>query len=77
MNPIDHIKNRLIDRILVTENKQLLNAIDTIFGSTKEDGKLSLNTHQIEMLMMSEKDIENGELISEEDLEEEDAEWMD
>ena len=43
----------------------------------KSEEKLILNSHQIEMLMMSENDIEQANLISETDLEKEDAEWMD
>ncbi|HEX9828472.1 MAG TPA: hypothetical protein VGA80_17885 [Flavobacteriaceae bacterium] len=77
MTTLDNIKNRLIDRILVTKNEKLLKAIDTIFNSTQTDEKLSLNSHQIEMLMMSEMDIEQGNLISESDLEKADSEWMD
>ena len=76
MTTLDNIKNRLIDRILVTKNEQLLNAIDTIFDSTQSNEKLALNSHQIEMLLMSENDIEQGNLISETDLEKADIEWM-
>jgi dihydrofolate reductase len=71
------LKNRLIDRILVTNNTELLQAVETIFSSTGSQEKLSLNSYQIEMLKMSDKDIENGDLISESELEREDAEWMD
>ena len=76
MTALENIKNRLIDRILVTKNEQLLNAIDSIFNSTQNDEKLSLNSHQIEMLMMSENDIEQGNLISESDLKKADSKWM-
>jgi len=76
MTALENIKNRLIDRILVTKNEQLLNAIDSIFNSTQTDDKLSLNSHQIEMLMMSENDIEQGNLISESDLKKSDSKWM-
>jgi dihydrofolate reductase len=76
MTALENIKNRLIDRILVTKNEQLLNAIDSIFNSTQTDEKLSLNSHQIEMLMMSENDIEQGNLISESDLKKSDSKWM-
>lgn len=76
MTALENIKNRLIDRILVTKNEQLLNAIDSIFNSTQTDEKLSLNSHQIEMLMMSENDIEKGNLISESDLKKVDSKWM-
>jgi len=77
MTPLENIKNRLIDRILVTNNEQLLNAIDTIMSSAKIDETLVLNSFQREMLQMSESDIANGKLISEEDLRKTDSEWMD
>ena len=76
MTALDNIKNRLIDRILVTQNEKLLTAIDNIFDSTDLNEKLKLNSEQIEMLFMSEYDIEKGNLISEADLKELDSEWM-
>lgn len=76
MAKLENIKNRLIDRIMVTKNEQLLSAIDSILNSTQTDEKLALDTHQIEMLLMSENDIEEGNIISESDLEKEDREWM-
>ncbi|WP_298528414.1 hypothetical protein [uncultured Christiangramia sp.] len=76
MTTLDNIKNRLIDRILVTKNEQLLKAIDTIFNATQKEEKLTLNSHQIEMLMMSENDIEKENLISESDLKRADSKWM-
>lgn len=76
MNTLDIVKNRLIDRIMVTNNERLLSAIDGIFDSTLPEEKLGLNSYQIEMLQMSENDIEQGNLISEADLAKEDSQWM-
>ncbi|MGQ1948616.1 hypothetical protein ACT3CD_16100 [Geofilum sp. OHC36d9] len=76
MKTIDIVKNRLIDRIMVTNNEQLLTAIENILSSTQTDDKLTLDSHQIEMLMMSERDIQQGALISESDLKEEDSKWI-
>ena len=76
MTTLDKIKNRLIDRILVTQNEKLLTAIDNIFDSTDLNEKLKLNSEQIEMLFMSEHDIGKGNLISEADLKKSDSEWM-
>ena len=76
MNTLDIVKNKLIDRIMTTNNEQLLSAIDGIFESTQAEEKLSLNSYQIEMLQMSETDIEQGNLISEADLAKEDSQWM-
>ena len=77
MKTIDILKNRLIDRIMVTNNEQLLNAIDSIFSSTQAEDKLTLNSQQIEMLLMSENDIKQGNLISENELKNADSKWMD
>jgi len=77
MKTLDKIKNRLIDRILMTKNEKLLSAIENLFNSDEMEEKLVLNSYQIEMLMMSENDIKEGKLISESDLNKLDAEWMD
>ena len=66
----------MIDRILATKNEKLLKAISNIFESTQIDEVLTLTSEQIEMLNMSEKDIENGNLISESDLNKADAQWL-
>ncbi|WP_339922248.1 hypothetical protein [uncultured Cyclobacterium sp.] len=67
----------MIDRIKVSENEKLLEALEGILNSTENDGRLALNAYPIEVLQMSVKDIENGDLISETDLRKEDSEWMD
>ena len=77
MESLDNLKNRLIDRIMVSENEKLLEALEGILNSTETEERLALNSYHIEMLLLSEKDIENGNLISEADLIKEDSEWMD
>lgn len=77
MTTLDRIKNRLIDKILVTKNERLLEAIDTIFNSSNSDETLSIDSYQLEMLMMSEEDIKYGNIISEDELKKEDSKWMD
>ncbi|NPA44479.1 MAG: hypothetical protein GXO49_02995 [Chlorobi bacterium] len=73
---IDTIRNRLIDRILATKNENFLIAIENIFISTQKEDEISLNSEQIEMLNMSEQDIKNTNIISEKELEKEDAKWL-
>lgn len=77
MESLSKLKNNLIDQIMVTENEELLIAIRGVLNSTISDKKLLLDSYQIEMLLMSEKDIADGNLISEEDLRKEDSKWMD
>ncbi len=76
MNALENIKNSLIDRILATRNEQLLEAIKNIFDSTQSEEIISLSTEQIEMLSMSEKDIESGKFISETELNKRDSKWL-
>ena len=76
MNALENIKNSLIDRILATKNEQLLEAIKSIFESTQSEDIISLSTEQIEMLSMSEKDIEQGKLVSESELSKRDSKWL-
>ncbi|MCF6224533.1 MAG: hypothetical protein L3J34_12525 [Flavobacteriaceae bacterium] len=76
MTGLESIKNSLIDRILATKNERLLNAISNIFESTQAEEILSLTSEQIEMLLMSEKDFEKGNLVSESELNKTDSEWM-
>ncbi|MFZ2283798.1 MAG: hypothetical protein WAV86_07980 [Lutibacter sp.] len=76
MTGIETIKNNLIDRILATRNEKLLQAISNIFESTQTDDIVSLSSEQIEMLLMSEKDIESGNLISESEINESDSKWL-
>ena len=77
MKTLENLRTRLIDRIMVAENEDLLAAIEGILNSTESDERLKLDSYQIEMLLMSEKDIENGNLISESDLKKTDSEWVD
>ncbi len=76
MTTIEKIKHRLIDRILATRNEKFLEAIEKLFISTQKDETLSLSSEQIEMLMMSEKDIEIGNLVSESDVDKLDSQWL-
>jgi hypothetical protein len=48
---------------MVSENEKLLEALEGILNSTETEERLALNFYHIEMLLMSEKDIENGNLI--------------
>ena len=76
MNALENIKNSLIDRILATKNERLLQAIKSIFDSTQTDDTISLTSEQIEMLLLSEQDIQTENFISESDLNKRDSEWL-
>lgn len=68
MKALEEIKNRLIDRILVSNNEKLLEAIESIFLSVQDKELFSLTSEQIEMLILSDEDILYGNFVSEDDL---------
>lgn len=76
MKTLESLKSRLIDKIMLAKNEELLVAIETIMKSTETNERLQLDSHQIEMALLSKEDIENGNLISESDLRKADLEWM-
>lgn len=63
MTTLDSLKNNLISHIMASKNEKFLKAISNIFDSTREDNIVSPNPHQIEVLMVSERDIENGNFV--------------
>ena len=75
MTHIEEIRHNIIDKILSIKSAELLSAYDMILNSNK-DTSFSLTKEQIEMLKMSDTDIENGDLISQSEIDKMDAEWL-
>jgi predicted SAM-dependent methyltransferase len=61
---------------LETKNESFLEAIEKIFISPQQENKLVLYLEQKEMLMMSDADIENGNVVLESELDKLDSEWL-
>lgn len=77
MATIDKIRNGLIDKILTINNKELLQALDTLVSSSSTDTDIvDLTAEQKEMLEMSEADINKGLLISQEAMDKRNLEWL-
>ncbi len=77
MATVDKIRSRLIDKILSIKNKDFLLALDNLISSNATDNEIvELTAEQKEMLEMSEADIENGRLISQEAMDKRNLEWL-
>lgn len=77
MSTIDNIRNGLIDKILSIKNKDLLLALDKLITSSASSSDLvELTNEQKTMLEMSEDDIKNGELISQDAMNKRNLEWL-
>lgn len=76
MLSLDALRNKVIDRIMATNNKKLLQVIDGIFELTGQEEQIELNSQQIDLLVMSEAEIGRGDIISQDDLDKLDEEWL-
>lgn len=67
MATVDKIRSELIDKIMTIENKDFLLVLDKLVSSNATDVEvLELTEEQKDMLKLSEEDIINGRLISQE-----------
>lgn len=77
MATVDKIRSGLIDKILSIKNKDLLVALDNLISSSSAENEVvESTTEQREMLEMSEEDINNGRLISQEAMDKRNLEWL-
>jgi len=77
MATVDKIRSRLIDKILTIRNKDFLLALDNLISSSSADSeKVELTPEQRQMLEMSEKDIKDGRLVSQEAMDKRNLEWL-
>lgn len=77
MATLDQIKSGLIEKILGISNRELLETLDRMLSSSKSHtGMVKLTEAQKAMLEMSEEDIKNGELISQEAMDQRNLEWL-
>jgi len=77
MTTVESLRNKLIDRILSIKNKDFLIALDKLIAtSTSESEIVELTEEQKIMLEMSEQDIKDGKLISQEVMDKRNLEWL-
>lgn len=77
METIDSIKNGLIDKIHSIKNRDLLDALNQLISSSTFDSDIAeLTNEQKIMLEMSEQDIKDGHLISQDEMNKRNLEWL-
>lgn len=77
MKSIDNIRNSLIDKLQSINNKDVLEAIDKLISTSKINSEdIEFTEEQITMLEMSENDIKNGNVISQEAMNKRNFEWL-
>ena len=76
MTRLDTLKNRLIDSIMASKNEKLLSSLEAIMTSVNDEEPIDFSSEQLEMLMLAEEDIKAGRFLSQEELDNQDAEWL-
>ncbi len=77
MATVDTLRNDLIDKLLTISNKEYLLALNQLVEkSAVNNDVVGLTEDQILMLQLSDRDIEAGRLISHEQLDKNDLQWL-
>jgi len=77
METVDTLRNNLIDKLLAISNKDYLFALNQLVDNSAVDNDVvNLSAEQILMLQLSDKDIETGKLVSQNELDKNDLKWL-
>ena len=73
----NEIKYKVLDKLMSVEDNALLIKIDVLIGDINVDEKdLIVSKAQLKMLRSSEADLKNDQIITEEDLNQEEDKWL-
>lgn len=77
MDSSDILRNNIIDKLLTITNKDYLSALYQLVNSSSvSPDTVKLTEEQILMLQLSDLDIKNGRLISQDQLDKADLQWL-
>ena len=77
MSTTDILRNNIIDKLLTITNKDYQSALYQLVKTSSVDkDTVKLTEEQILMLQLSDKDIKNGKLISQSQLDKNDLQWL-
>lgn len=77
MSTTDLLRNNIIDKLLTISNKDYLTALYQLVNSSSvSPDTVQLTEEQVLMLQLSDEDIKNGKLISQNQLDNDDLQWL-
>ncbi len=77
MTTANDIRNSIIDKLLTISNKDYLSALyELLDKSGVGEDLIDLSEAQLIMLNMSDEDIKNNRILSQEEAEKRDLEWL-
>lgn len=77
MSTTDILRNDIIDKLLTINNKDYLSALYQLVSTSSVDSDIvQLTEEQVLMLQLSDNDIKSGKLISQNQLDKDDLQWL-
>ncbi|MCX6222348.1 MAG: hypothetical protein NTZ69_15360 [Bacteroidia bacterium] len=77
MSTTDMLRNDIIDKLLTISNKDYLSALYQLVNSSSVgQDTVQLTEEQVLMLQLSDNDIKYGKLISHDQLDKDDLQWL-
>jgi len=77
MSTTDLIRNNIIDKLLTISNEDYLSALYQLVNtSSMGQDKVQLSEEQVIMLQLSDEDIATGKLITQDQLDKDDLQWL-
>ena len=76
MATIDHLRDSLIDKILLIRDRELLSALDKMASASSKETKVDLTKDQIEMIQTRLEEYKNGQFINQDKLFERELKWL-
>jgi hypothetical protein len=77
MSQADIIRNGIIAKLLAISDKDYLLALSRLVESSSVNNeKIAFSPEQLLMLQMSENDIANGRVLTQEELDQSDLKWL-
>lgn len=76
MTSVENLRNSIIEKILAISDKEFLGALSQFLEKTCNQERVSLSKEQIALLKLSDKDIVEGRLVPQQQVDEEDLKWL-
>lgn len=77
MSSTDILRNNIIDKLLTIKENDYLSALYKLVDASSVDhDTVNLTEEQLLMLQLSDKDIEDGRLITQSQLDKDDLKWL-
>lgn len=73
---MNQVKNNIIDKIILLEDKKVINALDQILDNLNTPENKKLSSEEKALLLLGLEDYKNGDVISDEEVRKSEEKWL-